>query len=270
MPFFVTTDSCRLFYEIRGNNDSLPILVFLNGTMQTTLSWLMIIRDFEKQFRILLYDARAQGQSDQGNEKLTLERHSSDLGALLVHLNIPRVNLVGISHGAAVALAFSALFPDKVDKLVLCSAGAETPDHTRRLLGSWVDTLRRDGLEPMVRKAFPVVFGDRFLTRYKGYLEEMMAAVIGRNRRDHLIAHLTAMNDYQDLSFYGKRSTAPFLVISASNDPLVSKKNARDLASLCGGKHEYIQRTGHSIPFDAPEKFISIVLDFLTQGNACG
>ena len=55
-----------------------------------------------------MYDARAQGRSDLGERELSLERHAEDFAALLKHLEVEKVHLVGLSHGAKVALAYAA------------------------------------------------------------------------------------------------------------------------------------------------------------------
>ena len=83
---------------------------------------------FAHHYGLLFYDARAQGQSDLGHEPISLKLHVADLTFLMAELGIDRANLVGISHGARLALAMATECPDRVDRLALpsknrCSKG---------------------------------------------------------------------------------------------------------------------------------------------------
>jgi 3-oxoadipate enol-lactonase len=265
MPYFATQDGCRLFYETQGFESERPILVFLNGTMQNTLYWRPQCVAFGKQFRILMYDARAQGQSDLGEQELSLEGHAADLEGLLDHLGVQKAHLVGLSHGAKVALAYAAGNPERVDRLVLCSVGEAATCRSKLVVRSWLETLRGPGLEAMVWASLPVVFGEGFLKEKERILPSIVNATVKRNRQEALIAHLEAMGAYSRFSQIAGRVHVPILVISGSEDPLVTEEGAEKLASLCRGRHEHLVGVGHSIPIEAPELFDKIVLQFLDK-----
>ncbi|MDY6989248.1 MAG: alpha/beta hydrolase, partial [Thermodesulfobacteriota bacterium] len=59
--------------------------------------------------------------------------------------------------------------------------------------------------------------------------------------------------------------SVPSLVISASEDPLVTEKGAKELAALCGGRYKHVIGVGHSIPSEAPQLFDETVLEFLAE-----
>ena len=67
---FKTSDSTNIYYETHGFESSGPAVIFLNGTMQTTFNWRPHARVFKDSFRVILYDARAQGQSELGEKNL--------------------------------------------------------------------------------------------------------------------------------------------------------------------------------------------------------
>ena len=133
MPYFQTDDGCPIFYETHKLESSSPVVVFLNGTMQTTLHWKPNAGAVQDRFQVVLYDARGQGQSELGQRSLSVERHVDDLAALLDHLRIDQASLVGVSHGAYIALAFAAHAAARVDKLLLCSV-ADRPSLRSRLI----------------------------------------------------------------------------------------------------------------------------------------
>jgi pimeloyl-ACP methyl ester carboxylesterase len=265
MPFFTTQDGCSLYYETDAFESSRPTVVFLNGTMQTTVYWKTLASMLKDRFRVLMYDARGQGQSGLGEHQLSLDIHVADIVALLQHVEVERAHLVGVSHGAKVALACAAHSPDSVDHIVLCSVGAELTARTKLIITSWLEVLQRSGLEAMARTALPIAFGEDFLARQARILPTIVEAIGARNSEEGLAAHLEAMTNYPSLADIAGAVQVPCLVVSGSDDTLVTEEGAEQLASLCNGRHERISGAGHSLPAEAPEKFADIVSKFLAE-----
>mgnify|MGYP003573186641 FL=1 len=265
MPYFTTADGCRIFYRTHGIDTSRPVVIFLNGTTQTTLYWGATVPVFLKHFGLLYYDARAQGQSDLGHKPLSLKLHVADLNCLMEELGIDRACLVGISHGARLALAMATEYPDKVDRMVLCSLGARTNQRSITTVRSWLQLLHLSGLEAMAWAALPAVFGENFLKQHQNSLDMIVKAVVKRNRKKALIAQLEAILQYPPPDVMPMDFNRPALVITGAQDPLVNVEDAERLAGLCKAQHEQLPGIGHSIPAEAQKVFEKVVLDFLTQ-----
>jgi len=264
MPHFTTTDNCRIYFEIENPEVSRPVVVFLNGTMQNNLYWKPQALAFRDTFRVLTYDARTQGQSEVGTKKLSREVHASDLLALMDHLGVEKAHLVGLSHGAGVAVACATIAPERVDRMVLCSAGAAASYRARLAVKSWLRLLEESGLEILSWAVLPLVFGEDFLSRNERLQAGMVKAMVSRNRKEALAAHFRAMMSYPPLSQTARDLHVPCLVLSGSDDPIVTKEGAERLAALLGGRHEYINGIGHSIPYEAPELFNKTLMEFLS------
>ena len=76
---------------------------------------------------------------------ITNENFADDVAALLVHLKIPRADLIGYSMGGAVAMQCAIRHPDKVRKVVVISS-----------------TFRRDGMVKEALDAIPKLTADAF------------------------------------------------------------------------------------------------------------
>jgi pimeloyl-ACP methyl ester carboxylesterase len=265
MPYFITPDGCQIFFRTHGIDRSYPVVIFLNGTTQTTLYWGGHVPAFSKQFRLLFYDARAQGQSALGDAPITLEQHVSDLKDLCVHLGFDTAHLVGLSHGARLALALANDSPKMVDRLVLCSLGAQTNYRSRVAVQSWLNILQMSGLEAMAWAALPTVFGSNFLRHHHKTMVMIVAAVAKRNNKKALMAQLDAILRYPSPDRMPDAFEGPTLVLSGTEDALVSPEDAGELADLCNARHVELTGIGHSIPAEAPRAFEKVVLDFLTQ-----
>ena len=82
MPYFNTSDGCKLYYKTHDCDTSKPTVTFLNGTTQTAVYWEAHRNVFIDCFRLLMYDARAQGKSDLGKKELSLQVHGADLASI--------------------------------------------------------------------------------------------------------------------------------------------------------------------------------------------
>jgi 3-oxoadipate enol-lactonase len=262
MSYFTTSDGCKIYYETHGFEVEKPVMVFLNGTTQTTLHWRPQALFFKEHISVILYDARAQGKSTLGDKQLSLELHAEDLASLLRELKVAKAHLIGLSHGAHLALAVASQMPEKVDRLVLCSIGAEPGPKTRTIVRSWLEILKIGGLEAMVWAAMPSIFGEKYLKENEKILNKMVKAVVLRNRKDNLIAHFEAILTYPSPSRYAKKTRHPCLVICGSDDSMVVADRAKRLAEFCQASCAEIKHAGHTVQIEAPGLFNQMVLEF--------
>ena len=263
MPFFKTSDGCRLFYEIRTENIERPFVVFLNGFTQTTVYWYGRVPVFKNRFSVLLYDARGQGQSDLGKVELSLERHALDLHELLTHLQIEKPHLVGLSHGARVALGYSDTYPDNVNRLVLCGLGARDGRRIKQIVSSWESILTTGNPVDMAESILPAIFGRPFFEYHKSIMTDIALAVVERNRKDALLAQLKALPFYPSPDSAQLKSSIKCLVLSGAEDSLVKPSAAAELAAHLNGRHEVLNDVGHSLPIESPDRFDHLVQDFI-------
>lgn len=263
MPYFTTPDNCKLYYTINNFETDHPVVIFLNGTIQTTIYWEPHATAFARHFRVLRYDARAQGKSATGKREISAEVHISDLKLLLGHMKVQKAHLIGISHGAYIALGLAATAPQIVDRLVLCSISRDPQAYVKQVIQAWLEILQRSDLQTMAWATLPLVFGKRFLNQNRNIVDKIIAAIAVRNKKTALLAHFRAMSAYAPPEVYAKSIQCPTLVLGGSDDPIVNPSDARQLAKDCRGRYESFAQIGHSIPAEAPALFQQVVLDFL-------
>ena len=263
MPYFKTDDGCSLYYELLGQGPGKTTITFINGTLQTTVYWKHVGKALLGRFCLLLYDARGQGESELGDQPLSLKLHVSDLKALLDHVGIRETALIGLSHGARVALQLAEESPEIIFRMVLCSTSTRASFRSKMVVRSWYEILRRHSLDAMVWASVPYVFGSTFLRNNEKMMERMVNTLVRRNNTEALRAHLQALQHYGPLSRSLRQTPFLVLVISGEDDPLVSREGAEEIARICGGRHVRLDGVGHSIPAEAPKAFVQLVTDFL-------
>ncbi len=74
-------------------------------------------------------DSRDQGRSGDSSGKITYEKMTDDLAALLGHLNTGPVNVLGWSDGGIEALLLAIRHPAKVKKIAAMAANLNPSEH---------------------------------------------------------------------------------------------------------------------------------------------
>ncbi|PXY24653.1 alpha/beta fold hydrolase [Prauserella muralis] len=134
MPYALTDDEVRLYYEEAGTG---PAIVFLHEFAGDHRSWEPQLRHFSRTHRCLVYAARGFPPSDvpARPESYSQERAVADVLAVLDAAQVEQAILVGNSMGGFGALHCALRHPERVRGAVVagCGYGAH-PDteHTFR------------------------------------------------------------------------------------------------------------------------------------------
>lgn len=259
----IETMGCKLYYELHGEGEPLALL---NGIMQNTAGWALQTPVFAKHYRVLLHDMRGQGQSDKPDQDYTWDMHVEDFRALLDHLNIPKIHLVGVSYGAEVAMHFAVKYPERVTSLVLGTAISELTPLTRAFAESWeIAASLRDGLK-FFNLFSPSIYGNTFYKEKKEWLAErakMFHRVVTEEwfaGFERLLRNFYTLNITSRL----KEITAPTLVIAGEQDILKPVASSTLIASqIPQAKMLIISDSGHVVVFEKADEFNMAVLGFL-------
>jgi len=105
-----------------------PPLVLLHGYMATSVMWTPNIVDFSRNYRVYAIDTMGQPSKSIPGEPIRKEADFvAWLTATLEGLHLDRVSLIGMSFGGWLALKYTVAAPERVQKLVLLSAGGFLP-----------------------------------------------------------------------------------------------------------------------------------------------
>jgi len=117
---FIEIDGYRTFIIDRGKENK-NVITFLHGFGGSSLFWLDNL-DYlvNKGYRTIAIDLKGFGLSQKGFKYSYDHRSQAEfVYKILTKLGIEKTNLVGHSMGGNIALHFSYLYPDMLDKLVL-------------------------------------------------------------------------------------------------------------------------------------------------------
>ena len=120
----VTLNGNPFYYETYGAG--VPVLL-LHGNGASIGAFDHQIGAFAAHHQVIAMDSRGQGRSELGTSHLTYEQMADDANALLDHLKLRQVQVVGWSDSGIIGLLLAIRHPDKVAMLAILGANVQ-PD----------------------------------------------------------------------------------------------------------------------------------------------
>src|SRR5262249_15665818 len=119
-------------YQIDGAQHA-PWLIFSNSLATNFSMWDDQTRSLSGSFRILRYDQRGHGKTEAPQARYPFAILLADAIALMDAFEIRRAHFCGLSLGGATALGLAEIYPDRIDRVIVCDAPcASTPTSTKQ------------------------------------------------------------------------------------------------------------------------------------------
>ncbi len=179
--------------------------------------------------RVIRYDRLGCGMSDRERprETLELEYEVAVLSALIDHLELERVTLLGGSYGGCTAVAYAARNPERVDRLLLYGAFANGAELVRA--GT------RQAIVELVRKHWGLgsrMFADAFVPSGDPDERKSFAAFQRASASAGFAAELLELTFATDVSETVAELPTPTLVVHRRHDRVVRLAMGEQLAAL--------------------------------------
>jgi 3-oxoadipate enol-lactonase len=123
----VQTNGIELYYETFGGAGK--SLVLISGLGYPHWQWHKMVPLLAEHFQVVAFDNRGMGQSDKPAGPYTAQMLAADTAGLLDVLGIEKAVIAGHSMGGFIAQAMALDFPERVEKLILCSTNFGGPNH---------------------------------------------------------------------------------------------------------------------------------------------
>jgi pimeloyl-ACP methyl ester carboxylesterase len=224
-------DGVKLYYEVYGAGEPL-LLIHTNGGSIADFN--AQIDYFRQHYRVIAMDNRDQGKSADSPGKLTYEKMTDDLAALLDHVKAQPAYVLGWSDGGIEGMLLGVRYPAKVKKIAAMAAN-----------------LNPEGLHPEALKL----------------VKSMLAAipVSQRNtpagKRELKVTQMMLDEPHIDPKALEKIS-APVLVMASDHDLISDQHTLEIFHHIPNGELCIFPNATHTMAFDEPALFNATVERF--------
>ncbi|HEU4510819.1 MAG TPA: alpha/beta hydrolase [Pyrinomonadaceae bacterium] len=252
----------KIHYVEAGSGQAVILLHGLGGSSR---AWQTNIGPLAEKFHVFAPDQIGFGKSDKPLVNYRIRTYVDFLDQFCKQLKIERATLIGNSMGGWIAAAFTAAFPDRVEKLVLVDAAGYAPskDVDPRIFYG-LNPTTREGMKTLVTKVF---YNKLFHT--DAAIDASIAARLAAGDGytiNSITESIIRGEDFLDATV--KTIKHPTLIIWGRQDGLVPlSEGERFNRDIAGSKLVVFEECGHVPNFEKPADFNAAVINFLTTSK---
>jgi pimeloyl-ACP methyl ester carboxylesterase len=264
-----------IFYVVKGEGE--PLLL-IHGYGAGFWVWEKQIDILSRSYRVYLVDLIGHGFSDRPKIDYTPEVYIHFLRDFMDGVGVKRATLIGNSMGGGIAWAMAALFPERVERLILIDC--VPPDVLNQVRNKSFTTLAAFRRIPFLPYA---VIASRNRNSIEGVLEECLLdtrlitpEVLNRQyqlvriKGTTWVLYSTLKNakDTSKMKAYLSRINKPTLLIWGERDLIFPFFVGESLhQAIKGSKLRIIEKSGHIPMWETPEAVNRIILNFLKEAT---
>ena len=256
MPVF-SHNGIDLYYEDIG--EGRPLLL-LHGLTSNSAMFYREMEFFKSSRRIIALDSRGHGNSSRP-EKYTLQDHIEDAIALLSHLSLSSVDVVGVSMGSYIAQGIAAQVPEKVEKLILVATKSYGEQSSMaELFDRYPEKF--EGLSMLEKFSS----SSSYIYYNQPLIDEWLSKTAKNSRQLTMREQVIASEALKEFDFRPQlhQITAETLVISGKFDGLNPPEKGRETAVFIpDATYMEFKRSGHAPNVEQADLFLGIAENFL-------
>lgn len=260
-------DGIRISYSVQGQGE--PLLL-IRGYATAGSMWYTQVPQLSETFKVITFDNRDTGNSDPVETPYSIADMAGDAIALIEHLGLGPVHLLGISMGGMIAQYLTLNRPDLIKTLILgcttCNSG-QGMSTDPEVLGLFT-TIPELSDEENVRRSLPVFFAPETLTRHPDFIDDYVAKSLAQRPPLATFArHKQAIQGF-DLCDQLRYITVPTLIQQGGADRLLPVFNAIQLHKLIPHSELKIyDGLGHLFFMEDPEPYHKDLIKFLRNAK---
>lgn len=256
------TSRINIYYETHGEGE--PLLL-IRGLGSTCDGFKAQVDGLSPYFRVISFDNRCVGRSDQPQTPFTIADMADDTAALLDALDVESAHVFGVSLGGMVAQELALRHPRRVRKLALACThagprtAARAPEWAVALFNESTQKPRPEALKASV----PILFAKKTIDERPELIEESLAVMENNNQpKSSYLLQLGAVMKHDAIDRL-HQITSPTLVMTGTEDTLVDPRNSRMIAErVPGARLIEFKETGHIFFTEKADEVNSALIEF--------
>jgi 3-oxoadipate enol-lactonase len=252
---FTKLNNVRLHWRETGRKDA-PAVIFANSLGTDCRLWDEVAATLSAKYRVVLYDKRGHGLSENAPGPYSIDMLADDVLALADHLELAQFAFVGLSVGGLIAQQLAVKAPERLSALVICDSAAKIGNDE-----SWnarIEAVITNGLAsitgPVMERWFTPAYHAEKQMELAGWIQMLLGTP-----NDGYAATCAALRE-ADLTRVVTNIKTPTLVICGDGDQSTPPELVKQTADLIpGAKFEIIKGCGHIPPAEQPEALLTLL-----------
>jgi 3-oxoadipate enol-lactonase len=253
----------RIHYRVDGSRG--PWVTFVTGIANDTTMWDGQVAALERDFRVLRYDLRGQGESEATPPPYTLSLLVSDLLRLWAELKVEKSHLIGLGLGGAIAQAVAIEDGARLISVMPCCCRAQMVPDFAVLWHGLIDKVQAGGVQSIVEQTAQRWFSEEFKAANPQMLDKVRK-MIARTTKDGYVGCASAFLGL-DLEKDLDRIRVPVRYVSGAADKLGGPPQLmqRLADKVQGARHSSVPNAAHIANIQNPGGFNLVMSEFLNQ-----
>jgi pimeloyl-ACP methyl ester carboxylesterase len=235
----------EMYYEIFGEGE--PLLL-IHGGGATIESWFCQIPEFAGKYKVIAADSRGHGRTSDADGPINFEVMAADFGALLDHLGLKNVMILGWSDGGVIGLELAIRRPDLVRKVITLGAHAR-PEGMAAEFKAEVEGATPENFLPMLVEGYKALSPDG---------PEHWPVIFGKLKTMWL-----TLPDFKDEQLRGIQ--CPVLLLAGEYDIVREEESTRMASLIPKARLKILKGATHYSPVQIPDIVNKEIIDFLGE-----
>ncbi|ORV96450.1 alpha/beta fold hydrolase [Mycobacterium kyorinense] len=260
------TQGISLYYEVHGNPADPPVLL-ISGLGGTGKSWSTQIDRFACGHYAVVPDQRGTGESSHAESGYTTAQLATDMAALVEHLGLGPMHVVGASTGGAIGQYMALDHPHTVRSLTVVASFARFDPFVKREF-----EVRRKMAADWDRHALQsgyalFLFSPKYTREHPeavtAWIERTAAQPTGPGDREIALKRIDMIACHDTYSRLGD-VRQPTLVVCGEQDFCTPSELSKEIArAVPDSELVIVPDCGHLVEHEKAEEFFGIVSDFI-------
>jgi len=246
-------------YSIYGKGD--PIL-FLHGFLGNQNIWKPFVNHFKTNFCVITIDLPGHGKTSIIEDEMTMDYSAQLINEVLETENINNTHIIGHSMGGYIGLAYSKLFPKKINSLTLFNSTA-TGDNKQKQADR-LKAVRIFDMNPsiFIDEAIKNLFYEPNLKTFPEQLVEL-TKMAKKTSIKGAQGSLRGMRLRDDNVKWLAKQQFPSLYIAGKHDNTIPYKSILEQIAITNSQLETLENSGHMGFIEDRETCIKAIEDFI-------
>ncbi|MCH7773491.1 MAG: 2-succinyl-6-hydroxy-2,4-cyclohexadiene-1-carboxylate synthase [Bacteroidetes bacterium] len=268
----IISDSVNINFECFNSfEQKRDTILMLHGFTGSLDDWREIHRLLNPNFNYIGIDLVGHGKSDSPVivDKYSPQALSKQINDLLNNLSIEQIIIVGYSMGGRAALSFAINHPNKIRGLILEGTTAGIESEKIRNERIKIDEELADYIESHNIEEFVELWMNKeIFNTQRRFSNEKLKNIRKKKTLNSKIGLANSLRGFGTgrMGYFGNKLNqinCPVMLITGELDIKFTKINSVLKKKFPNAKHKIIKNAGHNVHLEEPERFVTVINDFL-------